>query len=116
VKRLTEALLALASLSGYGMPETGDRVSYAGKLVKPPRGWVGPPVGLEATKLLGGFVYLQGDLGDFEPGDRVRVEGTFFEYSIYMRSVIQVEKVTRGRGGTLTLLIHDRTRRLRPGA
>lgn len=93
-KRLAGVVLALASLSGCGMPETGDQVSFEGKLVKPPREWVGPPVGLKTRKLLGGFAYLQGDLGGFEPGDRVRVEGTSFEFSIHMRSVIEVEKIT----------------------
>jgi hypothetical protein len=88
-------VVLLVALSGCGRPKTGDQVSIGGELVKPPEAWAGPPVGLRSHDLPGGFVYLQGHLGGFEPGDKVRVEGTFFEYSIHMRSVIRVEAITK---------------------
>jgi hypothetical protein len=93
VKRLARA--GLGALIGRRAPKTGDQITVDGELVERPKEWMGPPLVLRTGGLPGGYLYLVGDLGGFEPGERVRVAGTYFEYSIYVQSGIQVEKITR---------------------
>jgi hypothetical protein len=84
------------ALAAFGGPKTGDRVAWEGTIVEPPKEWAGPRIGLRTRRVPGRFVFLVGeDLPELRPGEKVRVEGTFYEYSIHMRSVVHVDRVER---------------------
>ncbi len=91
VRLLVIALLI--ALAGCGRPATGDSVAVEGVVVSPPKEWPTPMLGLKSPELPGDLVFLQGDLRGAAPGDRVHVEGVFHEYSIHMRSVIEVRRI-----------------------
>ena len=75
-------------------PKTGERIEVVGDLVKPPPEWPTEKLLLRSPQLRH-EVFVWGDLGGLGAGDRVRVEGTFYEYSTDMRSVIRVARIGR---------------------
>jgi hypothetical protein len=78
-------------------PATGDDVRLDGVLVATPVSWVAPRLWLRCRELSGGHLFLlpEATLSGFEAGDRLRVEGTFYENSTLMRSVVQVSRIER---------------------
>ena len=73
-------------------PKTGEHVVVEGELVRQPPEWPGDDLMLHSDRLRSD-VFPVGDLKGFEAGDSVRVEGTFYEVSTRMRSVIRVSRI-----------------------
>ncbi len=85
------ALVRAFVLLGFGTPKTGDRVTVEGTVAED--GIAGLVLNTSHGRLwLAGIASLSPTV---EPGDKVRVEGEFFEFSIHHLSGVRVEQVER---------------------